>query len=210
MAEIKIKKEKPIWPWILVGLAILAIILFFVFADNDDDDYTDDVDDVTTEQRVDDDYNNASDEKDTYDAKTASFSTALESYSNYIGETEKMEIDHEYSNGALIYLVNAIEAKANDLKIDVSANLNEARANANKITKDPYKVNHADLIKNSGMIIVNAIRKIQREKFPNLSDNVSRLEQNVASIEKNTETLNQKETVNMFYQSAEEVLSNMK
>lgn len=34
MAEIKIEKKNPIWPWILVGVIILALILyFFVFKD---------------------------------------------------------------------------------------------------------------------------------------------------------------------------------
>tara|TARA_R100000935_G_C2807100_1_gene153230 strand:- start:224 stop:427 length:204 start_codon:yes stop_codon:yes gene_type:complete len=43
MAEIKIEKKKPVWPWILVGLIILGVIFFLVFANEDEDEFdTDD------------------------------------------------------------------------------------------------------------------------------------------------------------------------
>ncbi len=42
MAEIKIEKKKPVWPWILIGLIILAVIAFVVFASEDDDEYNND------------------------------------------------------------------------------------------------------------------------------------------------------------------------
>ncbi len=48
MAEIKIEKKKPIWPWIILVLVILALLYFLVFADDDDD--KDDMDDMNTEQ----------------------------------------------------------------------------------------------------------------------------------------------------------------
>jgi hypothetical protein len=39
MAEIKIEKKKPVWPWILIAVIILAVIGYFVFADEQTDDY---------------------------------------------------------------------------------------------------------------------------------------------------------------------------
>lgn len=38
MAEIKVEKKKPVWPWILAALIILAIILYFVLNDEAEDD----------------------------------------------------------------------------------------------------------------------------------------------------------------------------
>ena len=46
MAEIKIEKKKPVWPWILIGLIILAVIFFLVFANEDDDEFNDDTDEL--------------------------------------------------------------------------------------------------------------------------------------------------------------------
>ncbi|WP_194139158.1 hypothetical protein [Flavobacterium hungaricum] len=34
MAEIKIEKKKPIWPWIIVLLLIAAVVYFVYFRDN--------------------------------------------------------------------------------------------------------------------------------------------------------------------------------
>jgi hypothetical protein len=34
MAEIKIEKKKPVWPWIVVLLLIAAIVYFIFFRDN--------------------------------------------------------------------------------------------------------------------------------------------------------------------------------
>ena len=33
MAEIKIEKKKPVWPWIIVALIVLGAIAYFVFYD---------------------------------------------------------------------------------------------------------------------------------------------------------------------------------
>lgn len=38
MAEIKVEKKKPVWPWILAALIILAVILYFVLNDNEAED----------------------------------------------------------------------------------------------------------------------------------------------------------------------------
>jgi hypothetical protein len=40
MAEIKIEKKSPIWPWILVALIIVGVLIY-VFASNDDDNTRD-------------------------------------------------------------------------------------------------------------------------------------------------------------------------
>lgn len=37
MAEIKIEKKKPVWPWIIVALIVLGAIAYFVFYDKYED-----------------------------------------------------------------------------------------------------------------------------------------------------------------------------
>lgn len=48
MAEIKVEKKKPVWPWILLIIIILGIVVYlFVYDDyNDEVDDFDDVDDI--------------------------------------------------------------------------------------------------------------------------------------------------------------------
>lgn len=47
MAEIKIRKKKPVWPWILLVI-ILAIVAFLYFYGSvDENDEIDETDDIT-------------------------------------------------------------------------------------------------------------------------------------------------------------------
>lgn len=52
MAEIKIEKKKPVWPWVILILVVLGIIAYFVYA-NDEDVNDDFDDDITNEQVID-------------------------------------------------------------------------------------------------------------------------------------------------------------
>lgn len=49
MAEIKIRKKKPVWPWILlvIILAILAFLYFYGSMAENDDNQIDKTDDIT-------------------------------------------------------------------------------------------------------------------------------------------------------------------
>jgi len=200
MAEIKIEKKKPIWPWILLAILILAAILYFVFADNYDDDIDDD---VSTEQVME-------DQSDDLDAvAVAQYDTAVNKYTSYIGDETRMGIDHEYSKGALTLLIDAVQAKADVLDVDVTADLALARERANEVMEDPYEVDHANLIKKSGEIITRALGTLQKAKFPNLTNELSAVEQNLAAISKDEQTLNQKSDVNTFFKAAETLLIKM-
>lgn len=49
MAEIRVEKKRPVWPWLLViiVLAILAFLYFYGSTETDDDNETETIDDVT-------------------------------------------------------------------------------------------------------------------------------------------------------------------
>lgn len=54
MAEIKIKKKSPIWPWILLLIVIILGVVYYLYYIGDN---TTDTDDSTLEQIDDDSYN---------------------------------------------------------------------------------------------------------------------------------------------------------
>ena len=135
--------------------------------------------------------------------------SAIALYSAYIADTDKMGVDHEYSNEALNYLIDAVEEKADMLDVDVKADINEARKNASEITEDPDKLNHANLIKSSGEIIVRALTTLQTAKFPTLTDDVAKVNTAVNEIDASDKTLDQKDKVNNFFKSAESLLLKM-
>lgn len=48
MAEIKIEKKKPVWPWILLLLGIIALVYFLFFRDREaEHDVIEEVDETT-------------------------------------------------------------------------------------------------------------------------------------------------------------------
>ena len=194
MAEIKIEKKKSIWPWILLILLAIALIWYF-FMRNPDNKVVDE--DIVTEQVI------------IKDDLSTDMTSALAVYSAYIGDTDKMGIDHEYSYGALTHLIDAVQEKANMLNVDLKADLDEARKKASEVTVDPNNVNHADLIKSSGKIITRGLTTLQLAKFSNLAPDVAKVDASVSAIDTSVKTLDQKDVVNNFFKSAESLLLKM-
>ncbi len=218
MAEIKIEKKKPIWPWIILVLVILAILYFLVFADDDGD--MDDMDNVETEQ-VEETAWEEDDETTTWDEQTdttgwentgdtlSDSGQGVSGYLAYISDNSKMGIDHEYTNNAIIHLMNAVQAKANDLNYDISADMQAVKQDAQVIQKAPMASTHADKIKSAGMKLANIIEKMQKEKFPNLSQDVNEVKTAAQNINGTTQTLEQKDQVKKFFDEAGDVLRKM-
>lgn len=203
MAEIEIEKKKTVWPWILLAILIIAAILYFMVFANDDDDLENIEDETTTEQVVMDETNN---ENESYNDNEMAVVTE---YSDYIDDP-RMGLDHEYANGALMKLIAATRNIAERNNVDIEAELDEARTKAEKITEDPMKVTHANKIKNSGEIITRALGTIQEQQFPDLNGKHTAVEDAIAKVNPDEETLNQKEAVKTFFEKAEELLISMK
>lgn len=208
MAEIKIEKKKPVWPWILLGLLILAVILYFVFA-NDDNTTGDREDNTELEDTT---YTGQSDENTTrWEDNTAANTTGDEvsTYLTHVGDQSRMGVDHEYTNNALIHLINAVETKARQVNVDIDKDLQQMREDARQITQNPQGTNHANKIKQVGTRIAGTLETIQEEKFPNLSKDVEEVRTAAQNIETSVLTLDQKDKINSFFNEAADVLRKM-
>lgn len=217
MAEIKIEKKKPIWPWILVGLIILGIILYFLFAGNNDDmDDMDDMDDNRTEQVTDTTYTDNQrrgtqewDESSRNTTPGAANKQSVTAYLTHVGDRDRMGIEHEYTNNALLHLINAVEAKAAEVNMDINKDLEDLRESSKAITQNPQATNHANHIKRTGSKIADILERIQKENFPNLSQDVKEVKTAVQEIDSSVLTLEQKEQINSFFKEAADVLRKM-
>ncbi|MFV8224601.1 hypothetical protein [Christiangramia aquimixticola] len=206
MAEIEIEKKKSKWPWILVALLILAALLYFFVWAADDVDEVDDMENVTTEQVVENE--NITDESSDME-NNAVDTTAVQEFDAYIKNPD-MGLDHKYTNGALLKLIAAVKAVADNNGVNIDADLENARSEAQAIKKDPMKVTHANSIKDAGQHILKALKTIQNEKFPDLSGAYSDVDKAFAKIEGKQETLNQKEEVKTFFTKVSSLLNSMK
>ncbi len=212
MAEIKIEKKKPIWPWIILVLVILAILYFLVFANDEEEIEMDDTEQIEEEVWEDEDEMTTwDDETDTtaWDSDTLGGTQDVSGYLTYISDKSKMGVDHEYTNNALIWLMNAVQAKANEINYNIDADMQSVRQDAEAIQKDPSSTNHAEMIKQAGTKLANILEKMQNENYPDLSNDVQEMKTAADNIQGSVQTLEQKDQINTFFDEAADVLRKM-
>ncbi|WP_026709230.1 hypothetical protein [Flavobacterium frigidarium] len=199
MAEIKIEQKKPIWPWLLVGLVIVGLLVYFlVFRDNSEN----------TEAVAEPDSITNTSESDLLGIKENNNTVAA--YVSFVeNNKEKMSLDHEYTNEALVKLIDATDAMANQVGYDVQADLQKARDFAKMITKDSFETTHADNVRKADDMVTNVLQNIQEAKYPELTNEVTALKSASESIKPGVLTLDQKDAVKNYFAKAADLLQKM-
>jgi len=199
MAEIRVEKKSPMWPWILIGLLILGVILYFVFFhDTNGTDRRDGP--VVTEQRDD----------DRAQRDRPINNQAVASYVTFIQEGDRqMTLDHEYSNEALKRLTEATKAMADEVNVNIERDLSVVRDNARGIQDDPFETTHANKIRESADKLSDALMTIQQEAFPNLNNQANAVRNSAREINPQELALEQRDAIKSFYDRAADLLRQM-
>ena len=199
MAEIKIEQKKPIWPWLLIGLVLVALLVYFLGFYNSG---------KNTEVLTNDDYINNTKESDILIEKE--YNSIVASYVKFIDVgNNKMSLDHEFTNEALLKLVDATNAIAIEVGYEVREDIEKVNEYANMITEDPFETTHAGNIRSATDILTNVLQNIQKAKFPSLADEVEVLRSASESINPKVLTLNQKDAVKNYFAKASDLLKKM-
>jgi hypothetical protein len=199
MAEIKIEQKKQIWPWLLAGLVIAALLVYFlVFRDND----------KNTEAVTEADYITNTDEPDHLGVKENN-STVAAFVSFVENDTARMSLDHAYTNEALLKLMAATNAMADEIGYDIQADLDKLEESANLIDNEPFETSHAKNIRNATDNSTTALQNMQRAKYPGLTSEVDELKSASASINPERLTLDQKDAVKNYFAKAADLLQKM-
>lgn len=194
MAEINIeKKSGSKWIWIILGLIILALLIWWLTRDNEDEE----IENTTIEQ------------VEETPAQENEINEGVAGYITYIEDKSRMGVDHEYTNNALIELMGAVESKAKEENVNIDAEMQEIREQARELTQNPAATDHANIIKNTGEKIVDALKKVQEESYPDLSTEVKDVRNALQGIKPNVQTLEQKEQINYFFDEAADALRKM-
>ena len=199
MAEIKIEKKAPIWPWI-VGLLILALAVYFLFF-KDTAVVTDGT--TTTNDTIVDQTEMQNDRDDTNLMGVAAFVAFVKN------DDGNMTLDHEYSNEALNKLISATEEVSAKTDFDAKMDLDKAREHADAITKNPEATDHADHIKMATDMISTVLQNLQTAKFPNLQAEADKAKMASQAINVKELALNQKEKIKAFFDDAADLLDKM-
>ncbi|MFP4469322.1 MAG: hypothetical protein ACLFPE_01485 [Bacteroidales bacterium] len=199
MAEIKIEKKKTVWPWVLLALIIVAILIYFLATPDGDDD-REEVTETTTIV--------GTEESDLQDVEERN--QEVMAYVSWIDTSSyRMGLDHEYSHEAITKLTNAVQAMADEIGYDVRTELGHAKAYADSITRNPYKTSHADMIRRAADMISMALANMQAAHYPGLNAEARDVENAADDIKPGELTLDQKEQVKNFYREAAALLEKM-
>jgi hypothetical protein len=199
MAEIKIEQKKQGWLWIIAGLVIAALLVYFlVFYDNGEN----------TEAVTEADYITNTNEPGPSGIRENN--GAVAAYVNFVENNKKMMgLHHDYTNEALLKLIEATNAKANEVGYEVRADIDKAREYAEMITNDPYATTHANSIRKALDILNNVLQNIQKAEFPGLVNEVKELKSASESIKPEVLTLDQKDAVKNYFSQASDLLQKM-
>lgn len=197
MTEIKIEKKKPILVWIILVIAVIALLIYFLGYYNDN---TEQYDTKTTE-------NINEEPKDLIGVKENN--SIVVTYINFVENDKNMNLDHDYTHGALLKFTDAVQAMANEVGFDVQADIDKVKEYAERITVDPFATSHANDIRKATEILTNAIRNLQQTKYPGLANDVTDLKNASESINPDVLTLEQKDSVKSFFRKGADLLKKM-
>ena len=210
MAEIKIEKKSPIWPWILLILALIAIIVYFVY-NNDNDMNTTYDNDTRSEAR---------DSSSTFDAGYGTTTpymganSAVEEFENSVLDSSRIAVDSTYTKTAIVNLAKVVTLKADELDMEPSLALENLKfySGQDPVSTDTEIPGKNDIYNNFKTVskdIVTVLESIQSENYPSLEEDVKELKQTSSKIENNIATQEQQTTVQTFFAKAKEVVNNM-
>lgn len=228
MAEIKIEKKKPVWPWIIGGLILLMVVGFFLFSDNDntrerESAYNNEANESGDVQgRVDEDRatygdenmndnNRRNDNRTAYGDRSNGDNSEVAEFVNYVRSDMKKtkDLNHQTVNQAFTRLSNATTAKAKEVGYEAQ-NLQQAKSTINQITEDRYETTHADNIRKTAQIISTELAGLQQAKFPDLDNEANKVMKASESIDPNELAMDQNDEIKDFLNEAADLLDKMK
>lgn len=183
MAEIKIEKKKPVWPWVLV-VAIIAIVAYLLISGNRGG--SSDLTDVNENNSI------------------------VSEYVNYVeADNMNMSPGHLYASEAFLKLIDATEAMAREIGYDDVDDLDNARQHAVAIKDNPASTSHADHMKATASDITDVLKGMQKAKYKGLETEIRELENAVDAINPDSLAMDQEQKLNSFFGKAANVLRRM-
>lgn len=214
MAEIKIEKKKPVWPWIL-GIILLLAIIFFIW-NYTDSDLTEDTLLVDNDSIVSMDENRVYNDRgsDSTTLYTGSYGTvtrehALADYFKYVDNNDRTLTNEGYYRTAFFKLITATKREAEMHNVNVTGEIETAMKDAETLTNDPGITKTPEKIRSTAEAVSRALKSIQREKFDALGNEADAVAAAANNIETKSESSQQQQNIDAFFDKAATLLQRM-
>lgn len=210
MAEIDIKKKDPsVWPWVVLGLILLAIGAWYLFLRPTP---------LNTPSAVNSDSVAASSDSQMGSGASESTGGAMPAAVmefNRFAEAQTSTAtgpSHEYTADGIEKLADAIDAvvqKRAVSGVNVSQVLSEMRARADSLRSDPNSTAHARKTREAFLLASGLIMQIQGVNYPSLASSTTELNDAALAVKVEPPLLEQTAEVNRFFSNAASTLNTM-
>ncbi|MFB9053829.1 hypothetical protein ACFFVB_12150 [Formosa undariae] len=216
MAEIKIEKKKPIWPWILVILIILGIIMYVVYTPTNENMYPDDTntykntDTITPNQESAYPVTSVNDSVVNYESS----STYLVQLQENLDDSTAIGTDSIQTSKALYNLAYATASKAEESNVYDSEALKNIESHLEK--QSSTGTSHMDMaattqldFKTMSSEITTVIEDIQKNHAPELIDEMSKLKKTSNALSSSMPWSKQQKNIEAYFRQAHDILINI-
>lgn len=232
MTEIKIEKRKPVWPWVLAGILVLAIVGYFIMADDDnsrdrwDNNRTETgaYNDNTTNREGDwndgndraDNMNNRSGDRDNKifdnnnNNRTDARTPAVANYVNYVkNDLDRNDLNNQTISQAFRQLSEATSAVASKTGYNANKSLDNIKQDINNLGNESLDRARAANIRKTADMVTNELVKIQQNHFPRLEGEAENLAGASSSIKPDELAQDQRGNIKDFLTEAADLLEKM-
>lgn len=213
MAEIKIEKKKPIWPWILL-VVVLVVIGYFIYNYLENDDFNDDAntDDVENINGVMDSDSTSRDTVTAYDDS----SYATRNLTEVMRDSSRFGTDTIYTNKALYDLAErsvSIAKKYNLETFPAVSNLEQYTMTQENLAiqtnQNPKNANGSEHFKTVSKEIMEVLETLESNHAPRLQQQLEALKVTSSKINGTLDLSKQQTTLQTFFRKAHELLNLM-
>lgn len=204
MAEIKIEKKRPVWPWIILIVVLVAVALFFILRTDTEQSSQVEDEDMENFEEMSSGNNNSETTMQWEDEEDSLSSQYNRAGRKTTPEETRLGSDAVYTSTAFMELINSLRTKAAEQKIPLQAEFQQLQQQAEKINSG-YEATSARELANK---IADIIQNIQQQKYPQLEKQVQEVKSAAGDIG-SADTFEENENLHEFFSKAKAALQQM-
>lgn len=198
MAELHVvRKSNSIYPWLLIGLVVLALVLWWLLGRNRGEPQLGTAMTDSTLVR---------------DSSAGMSSSAVRDFARFAEADLPVSVSHNVTADGLRKLAAAIEAVAPSGTVagmDVGLRADEIRQRADSLQRDPSSLTHARQTREAFLLAASVLQQMQEARFTGMTDQTRQVMDAAQGLKADADLLDQTPQVRQFFTSAATALRGM-
>ena len=207
MAEINIeRKERTTWPWLLLGLLLVALLAWWLLSRNDGTDFATSQDTAAYADTT---------NTMTPAAGTVAATGAVGDFVQWTRDNQARgaaDTTHEYTTEGIRHLAGAIQAVAqrgDTAGASIGSVADSMRTHAEALQRNWQSTNHANHVRLAFMQAAGALERLREQRFPQAATTVAQVRAAAERVQGTQPLLQQRQSVQQFFEVAAQTLQSM-